>query len=87
VRPAQARRDKPRVSASTLANIDKILTLPPYLVLTFSYLQAGHRRRGVEVHAVNQRSVAGILDMIRMLGAMVDANERADRLVTTSRRG
>jgi iron complex transport system substrate-binding protein len=87
VRPPQARREKPRVSAFTSANIDKILALKPDLVLTFSDLQAGIVtdliRRGLDVHAFNQRSIAGILDMIRTLGAMVDANERARQLVET----
>ena len=73
VRPPQARREKPRVSAFTSANIDKILALKPDLVLTFSDLQADIAadliRRGLDVHAFNQRSVAGILDMIRMVGA------------------
>jgi iron complex transport system substrate-binding protein len=85
VRPPQARREKPRVSAFTSANVDKILALKPDLVLTFSDLQADIAadliRRGVAVHAFNQRTVAGILDMIRMLGAMVDASERAHQLV------
>src|SRR6267154_3106439 len=85
VRPPQARREKPRVSAFTSANIDKILALKPDLVLTFSDLQADIAadliRRGIDVHAFNQRSIAGILDMIRTLGAMVDANERARQLV------
>ena len=71
------------MSAFTSANIDKILALKPDLVLTFSDLQedivADLIRRGLDVHAFNQRSI--ILDMIRMLGAMVDANERARRLV------
>jgi iron complex transport system substrate-binding protein len=40
VRPPQARREKPRVSAFTSANIDKILALKSDLVLTFSDLQA-----------------------------------------------
>jgi iron complex transport system substrate-binding protein len=87
VRPPQARREKPRLSAFTSANIDKILALEPDLVLTFSDLQAGIVadlvRRGLDVHAFNQRSVAGILDMIRTLGAMVDASERARQLVGT----
>jgi iron complex transport system substrate-binding protein len=87
VRPPQARREKPRVSAFTSANIDKILALNPDLVLTFSDLQADIAadliRRGLAVHAFNQRSVAGILDMIRTLGAMVDAGERARQLVGT----
>ena len=71
------------MSAFTSANIDKVLALKPDLVLTFSDLQgdivADLIRRGLDVHAFNQRSI--ILDMIRMLGAMVDANERARRLV------
>jgi iron complex transport system substrate-binding protein len=85
VRPPQARREKPRVSAFTSANIDKILALRPDLVLTFSDLQAdivaGLIRRGLNVHAFNQRTVEGILDMIRMLGAMVNAGGRAEELV------
>lgn len=81
VRPPQARREKPRVSAFLSADIPKILALQPDLVLTFSDLQAeivtALIRAGVAVHAFNQRTVAGILDMIRTLGALVDANERA----------
>jgi iron complex transport system substrate-binding protein len=69
VRPPQARREKPRVSAFTSANLDKILALRPDLVLTFSDLPANIVadliRRGLNVHAFNQRTVAGILDMIR----------------------
>ena len=85
VRPPQARREKPRVSAFTSADIPKILALEPDLVLTFSDLQADIVatliRAGVDVHAFNQRSVAQILDMIRTLGALVGAAERAARLV------
>jgi iron complex transport system substrate-binding protein len=85
VRPPQARRKKPRVSAFTSANIDKILAVKPDLVLTFSDLQADIAadliRRGLNVHAFNQRSVAGILDMIRTVAAMVGASDRADQLV------
>jgi iron complex transport system substrate-binding protein len=61
VRPPQARREKPRVSAFISADIDKILALTPDLVLTFSDLQADIAaaliRRGLNVHAFNQRSV------------------------------
>ena len=85
VRPPQARSEKPRVSAFTSANIDKILALKPDLVLTFSDLQADIAadliRRGPAVLSFNQRSVSGILDMIRMLGALVEACRRAEELV------
>jgi iron complex transport system substrate-binding protein len=53
--------------------------------MTFSDLQADIAadliRRGLNLHAFNQRSVAGILCMIQMIGAMVDAGERARQLV------
>jgi iron complex transport system substrate-binding protein len=84
VRPPEARRDKPHISAFTSAKIDKILALRPDLVLTFSDLQADIAaeliRHGIAVHGFNQRSVAGILAMIRMLGAMVGASDKAGRM-------
>jgi iron complex transport system substrate-binding protein len=91
VRPARARREKPRVSAFTSADIPKILALEPDLVLTFSDLQADIAttliRAGVSVHAFNQRTVAEILDMIRLLGGMVGAADRADRLASDLEQG
>src|SRR5438874_13392566 len=84
VRPPQARREKPRVSAFTSADIPKVLALEPDLVLAFSDLQsdivAELIRRGIAVHAFNQRTIAGIFDMIRMLGAMIGAGARAEQL-------
>ncbi len=84
VRPAQVRREKPRVSAFISADLPKILALEPDLVLTFSDLQAdivaALVRANVAVHAFNQRDVAGILDMIRTLGALVGASEKAEQL-------
>ena len=84
VRPLRARREKPRVSAFISADIPKILDLKPDLVLTFSDLQADIAtaliRAGVDVHAFNQRTIPQILDMIRTLGALVGASDRADRL-------
>ena len=85
VRPARARREKPRVAAFTSANIDKILALHPDLVLGFSDLQADIAadliRRGVPVHVFNQRSVDGIFDMIRTLGGMVGCEAKAATLI------
>ncbi|HLF24545.1 MAG TPA: ABC transporter substrate-binding protein [Burkholderiales bacterium] len=84
-RPARARRDKPKVAAFTSARIDKILSLAPDLVLAFSDLQADIVRAlvqaGMEVHVFNQRDVAGILQMVRTLGALVGAHEGAERLI------
>ena len=84
VRPPQVRREKPRVSAFTSADIPKILTLDPDLVFTFSDLQAEIAaeliRAGVAVHAFNQRDVAGILAMVRMVGALVGAADKAEAL-------
>jgi iron complex transport system substrate-binding protein len=84
VRPARVRREKPRVSAFISADIDKILALAPDLVLVFSDLQADIAasliRHGIAVHAFNQRDVAGILAMIRTLGALVGAAGKAETL-------
>ena len=84
VRPPEARREKPKVSAFTSAKIDKILALKPDLVLGFSDLQAGIAseliKAGLEVHVFNQRDIDGILRMIRMLGALVGAEEKAQAL-------
>lgn len=84
VRPKRVRHEKPRVSAFTSADIPKILSLEPDLVLTFSDLQAeiaqALLREGVTVFGFNQRDVAGILGMIRALGALVGAEGRAEQL-------
>lgn len=89
VRPARVRREKPRVSAFISADIPKILALEPDLVLTFSDLQADIVRElvraGIAVHAFNQRDLAGIFDMLAMLGAMVGASEKAAALIDTLR--
>src|SRR5579859_6160612 len=90
VRPPRARREKPRVSAFTSADIPKILALEPDLVLAFSDLQADIVaeliRKGIAVHAFNQRDIAGILAMIRTLGALVGAPARANKLADDLRR-
>lgn len=83
-RPPQVRREKPRVSAFTSANIEEIVALTPDLVLTYSDLQADIAaqliRRGIAVHAFTHYDLAGIFAMMRMLGALVGAAEKADAL-------
>ena len=89
VRPPRARKEKPRVSAFTSAKLDRIVALEPDLVLGFSDLQADIAaeliRRGIEVHVFNQRSVADILRMLRMLGGMVGCEARTSTLVARTR--
>lgn len=84
VRPPQARRTKPKVSGFTSAKLDKILALAPDLVLGFSDLQADIARdlvrAGIAVHVFNQRDVAGILRMVRTVGALVGAGAKAEEL-------
>lgn len=85
VRPPQARKEKPKVSAFTSAKIDRIIALKPDLVLGFSDLQADIAaaliKEGVNVLVMNHRSVSEILDMILMLSAMVGAGDRGLALV------
>lgn len=86
VRPPQVRKEKPRVSAFISADIPKILALEPDLVLAFSDLQADIVadliRAGVAVHAFNQRDIAGIFNMIRTVGAVVGASDKAEALAS-----
>jgi len=74
VRPPEA-RSKPKVSAFISAKFEKIIALEPDLVLAFSDLQAELAaelvRRGLPVFTFNQRSVAEILQMVRVIGGLV----------------
>ena len=91
VRPPQARRDKPKVSAFTSAKIDKILALRPDLVLGFSDLQADIAaqliRAGVAVFIFNQRSVAEILQTIYTVGALAGVPHKAEALIAQLQNG
>jgi len=83
VRPPEARK-KPKVSSFLDAKFDRILELKPDLVLGFSDLQAEIARelavRGVPVYLFNQRSVAEILQVIRILGAIVGLPAQGEAL-------
>ncbi len=86
VRPARARREKPRVSAFLSAKTDRILALRPDLVIGFSDLQADIARElakaGLNVLVFNQRTVDEILSMILALASLVGAAAKGERLVT-----
>src|SRR6478752_6913448 len=83
VRPPEA-RSKPKVSAFINARFDKIEALEPDLILAFSDLQADIAaeliRRGIAVVTFNQRSVAEILRMICIVGALVGRQAAAEAL-------
>ena len=91
VRPAIARKEKPKVSAFTSAKIGEILKLRPDFVIGFSDIQAEIAaeliRHGVEVWISNHRSIEGILDYILRLGALVGAIDKANAYVDGLRRG
>lgn len=85
VRPARARKEKPKISGFSSAQIERILAVEPDLVLAFSDMQADMVRdlikHGLAVHVFNQRTLAGILDMVRTLGALVGATDKAQALI------
>ena len=85
MRPPRVRREKPRISSFISADVPKILALAPDLALAFSDLQADIVRdlvkAGVAVHVFNHRDVEGIYGMIRTVGALVGASEKASALV------
>ena len=85
VRPPQARREKPRVSAFLTAKTDRILQLEPDLVIGFSDLQADIARElakaGLNVMLFNQRSIEEILNMILVLSSVVGVGEKGVQLI------
>lgn len=85
VRPPEARKEKPMVSAFIDARIDKILALKPDLVIGFSDIQADIAqeliKNGISVWVNNHRSVEGCMKMIVQLGSLVGKEYRAIQLV------
>lgn len=84
---------KPRVSGFSTANLEKIARLKPDLVITFSdvqtHLAAELMRRGLNVLATNQRTLAETESTLALLARIVDCEaagqsclrEFGDRLV------
>jgi len=90
VRPPEARQ-KPKISSFLHARYEKIEALQPDLVLAFSDLQAEITndlvKRGYPVFTFNQRSVAEILQMIRVLAGIVGVPEKGRALAAQLERG
>jgi iron complex transport system substrate-binding protein len=87
VRPPQVRKEKPRISSFTSADVAKIAALEPDLVLAFSDIQgpilADLARAGLHVYLFNQRDLAGIFVMIRTLGALIGEPAKAETLAAS----
>ena len=85
VRPKRARKEKPRVSAFSSAKIDKIIELKPDLVLGFSDIQSDICseliKKGINVLCFNQRSVEEILNVINLLGRIINQADKAQSFV------
>jgi iron complex transport system substrate-binding protein len=85
VRPPEARRDKPIVSAFIGGSVKKICALVPDLVIGFSDIQADLAKQlialNLPVLIFNQRSLQEILDVILDLGRLVDRPAQAEQLV------
>ncbi|MDE2430845.1 MAG: cobalamin-binding protein [Burkholderiales bacterium] len=85
--PPIAREEKPKVSGFSSAKIERILAVNPDLVVAYSNMQSELCRElisaGIEVHAFNQRDVAGILRMISVLAALVDKPEHGAQLIAS----
>ena len=90
VRPRRARDEKPRVSAFLDGKIDKIVALEPDLVIGFSDMQAALAdkliRAGLNVLVTNQRSLGEIFDTMRLVAALVGAQEAASAWIDGCRR-
>lgn len=90
VRPPEARQ-KPKVSSFLHARYEKIEALQPDLILAFSDLQADITndlvKRGYPVFTFNQRSVAEILQMIRVLAGIVGVADKGETLAASLERG
>jgi len=90
VRPPEARQ-KPKVSSFLHARYEKIEALKPDLILAFSDLQAEITndlvKRGYPVFTFNQRSVAEILQMIRVLAGIIGVSEKGEALAASLEQG
>ena len=85
VRPPEARRDKPVVSAFIGGSVQKIRALQPDLVIGFSDIQAELAKQLIQANLpvliFNQRSLQEVLDVILALGRLVDRKAQAEALV------
>ncbi len=85
VRPPEARKKHPIVSAFINGSVKRICALEPDLIIGFSDIQADFAAKLIkanqQVLIFNQRSIEEILEVILTIGRIVAAEERAQHLV------
>lgn len=85
VRPPEAARDKPKVSAFIKGNIRRIRALEPDLVIGFSDIQAQLAaeliQAGLNVLVLNQRSLEEIFAAMLLVARLVDRGREGEGLV------
>lgn len=85
IRPERARAEKPKISGFSSSRLERILAVQPDLAIGFSNMQAEICRdlaaAGIEVHLFNQRNVAGIFHMVRVLATLVERQEKGEQLI------
>jgi len=85
VRPEEAKKNHPIVSAFVDGSVKKISELKPDLVIGFSDIQgdlaAKLIKANLQVLIFNQRSIEEILEVILTIGRIVAAEDKAQKLV------
>ena len=85
VRPEEAKKNHPIVSAFVDGSVKKISELKPDLVIGFSDIQgdlaAKLIKANLQVLIFNQRSIEEILEVILTIGRIVSAEDKAQKLV------
>ena len=85
VRPPEAKKEKPVVSAFIDGSVRKIANLQPDLVIGFSDIQADLAKKliaaNLDVCIFNQRSIQEILGVVDQIGALVHKHDAAKRLI------
>ncbi|PJZ70019.1 cobalamin-binding protein [Leptospira perolatii] len=85
VRPPQAKKEKPKVSAFISGNVKRIKELKPDLIIGFSDIQSELARdlinEGLNVLITNQRNLNEIFDTIQLIGSIVGKLKETEQLV------
>ncbi len=84
VYPPEARHDKPKISGFTSMKLERIQAVQPDLVIGFSDLQkpllTECEAAGLPTLLFDHRDIAGIHQMVRQLGSLVQRQQHAEAL-------